>query len=95
AVALGMHAAGMLSLELGLVDEAFVERQRACIASYGLPVTWPEIPIEPTLEAMKHDKKARAGTLKFVVADGVGHVVHRVDVTLEQARRALEALRGR
>jgi len=94
AVALGMHAAGMLALELGLVDAAFVERQRACIASYGLPVTWPDIPVDHTLDAMKHDKKARAGTLKFVVADSVGHVVHRVDVTSEQARRALEALRG-
>lgn len=93
AVALGMHAAGKLSLELGLVDEAFVERQRACIAAYGLPVRWPEIPVDHTLEAMKHDKKARSGTLKFVVADAVGHVAHRVDITAEQARRALEALR--
>ncbi|MBX7254779.1 MAG: 3-dehydroquinate synthase [Candidatus Hydrogenedentes bacterium] len=94
AVALGMHAAGMLSRELGLVDAGFVERQRACIASYGLPVVWSEIPIEQTLEAMKHDKKARSGTLKFVVADSVGHVVHRTDITPDQARRALEALRG-
>lgn len=93
AVALGMHAAGHLALELGLVDRAFVERQRACIAAYGLPVAWPDIPVDATLAAMKHDKKVRAGTMKFVVADRLGHVVQRTDVTEDQARRALEALR--
>ncbi len=90
----GIEAAGILALELGLVDSAFVARQKACIEAYGLPTAWPEIPIDATLEAMKHDKKARAGTLKFVVADRLGRVVHRTDVTEDQARRALEALKG-
>jgi 3-dehydroquinate synthase len=93
AVALGMVCAGALSRELGLVDEAFVERQRACIAAYGLPGVWPEVPVGEVLEAMKHDKKVRSGTLKFVVADRMGHVVHRTDITAEQAARAVAALR--
>jgi len=93
AVALGMHAAGVLSRGLGLVDDGFVETQRACIASFGLPVAWPEMPVDAVLEAMKHDKKVRAGTMKFVVADRLGHVVHRTDVTEAQVRVALEALR--
>ncbi|MCC6489446.1 MAG: 3-dehydroquinate synthase [Candidatus Hydrogenedentes bacterium] len=94
AVALGMHAAGILARNLGLVNDAFVERQRACIASYGLPVSWPQMPIDSVLDAMKHDKKVRAGTMKFVVADEIGHVQQRTDITLEQAREVLEALRG-
>ena len=94
AVALGMHAAGVLARNLGLVDDAFVERQRACIGAYGLPVSWPRMPIDHVMDAMKHDKKVRAGTMKFVVADEIGHVLHRTDVTQEQAREALEALRG-
>ncbi len=94
AIALGMIAAGALARELGLVDAAFEARQRACIAAYGLPVAWPEIPVDGTLDAMRRDKKARAGTMKFVVADRIGHVVHRTDVTEAQARRALEALRA-
>ena len=93
AVALGMHAAGVLARELGLVDAGFVERQRACLAAYGLPVSWPELPVDDTLEAMRRDKKARAGTLKFIVADRMGHVVQRTDVTERQARKALEAVR--
>ncbi|HNY84872.1 MAG TPA: 3-dehydroquinate synthase [Candidatus Hydrogenedentes bacterium] len=92
AVALGMCAAGELGRLLGLVDAAFAERQRACCAAFGLPVRWPEMPLEETLAAMKHDKKARAGTLKFIVPAGMGMVVHRTDIPPELARAALETL---
>lgn len=94
AVALGMCAAGHLARSLGLVDDAFVDRQRKCIRAYGLPETWAEIPVDDTIAAMKHDKKVRAGVLKFVLADRIGHVVHRTDVTENQAREALRSLRG-
>ncbi|NUM55898.1 MAG: 3-dehydroquinate synthase [Candidatus Hydrogenedentes bacterium] len=91
AIAIGMHAAATLARNLGMVDRAFVDRQRACIDAYGLPSAWPSMPINLVLDAMKHDKKVRAGTMKFVVPDRMGHVVHRTDVTLDQARAALEA----
>ncbi len=92
AVALGMQAAGVLARNLGMVDQAFVARQEACLRAYGLPVRWDALPVDETLAAMEHDKKARRGTLKFVVADRIGHVVLRTDVTREQARAALSAL---
>ncbi|MBN2309972.1 MAG: 3-dehydroquinate synthase [Candidatus Hydrogenedentes bacterium] len=92
AVALGMHAAGALARDLDLVGEDFVERQRACLKAYGLPVAWDALPVADTLAAMRRDKKVRAGTMKFVVADRMGHVVHRTDITEAQAQRALEAL---
>lgn len=94
AVAMGMHAAGVLARNLGLVDDAFVDRQRACIEAFGLPVTWPQLPTDETLTAMRHDKKARAGALKFVIADRLGHVIHRTDVSEDHARAALAAVRG-
>lgn len=93
AVALGMHAAGVLARELGLVDDAFVQRQRACLQAFKLPVAWPELPIDETLEAMTHDKKVQRGTMKFIVAQKLGQAAQRTDVTKEQVRRALEALR--
>lgn len=94
AVALGMRAAGALSLELGLVDEAFCARQDACIRAYGLPTSCPDLPVDEVLTAMRRDKKARAGTLKFVAPTRIGEVVHRTDITPEQARRAVESLRS-
>jgi len=92
ALALGMHAAAVLAAELGMVDAAFVKRQRAALVAYGLPVSWPGIPMDKTLAAMKHDKKVQAGTIKFILPDRMGHVVQRTDVTEPQACRALEAL---
>ena len=92
AVALGMVAAGALAEDLGMVDSAFCSRQRACIEAYDLPVSCPDLQIDLVMEAMRHDKKARAGVLKFIVADEMGHVVQRTDVTAEQAERALRAI---
>lgn len=89
AIALGMCAAATLGKSLDLVDAAFVTRQEACIQAYGLPTKWPELPVQETLAAMKHDKKVRAGKMKFIVPDAMGHVVHRTDITEDQAYAAL------
>lgn len=94
AVALGMVAAGTLAFDLGMVDAAFVTRQRACIEAFGLPVQWPDLPVETALEAMRHDKKTEAGKMKFVLPDRMGHVVHRTDIPENMARNALVSLRG-
>ena len=93
AVGLGMHAAGVLAELMGMTDAAFTARQRACLLAYGLPVSWPYIPIEETVAAMRHDKKARSGTLRFVLPDRMGHVVQRTDVPEECVRRALDAIK--
>lgn len=93
AVALGMVAAGELALALGMVDRAFRERQSACLRAYGLPTAWDGLPVEETLMHMRKDKKVRAGTMKFVLPERMGAVVHRTDITEDQARAALERLR--
>lgn len=94
AIAIGMHAAGLLARELDMVDDAFVARQRACIERYGLPTIWPELPIEEVLAAMRKDKKVRAGTMKFILAEEMGRVVQRTDVPEDAVRAALNAVRG-
>ena len=92
AIALGMCAAAELSRALGLVDNAFVDRQRACFEAYGLPTGLRDLPMDATLEAMRHDKKVLDGKMKFVLADRIGHVVHRDDISEAQARAALDTL---
>jgi len=94
AIAIGMCCAAHLGKELGLVDQAFVDRQRACFQRYDLPVLWEELPVEEALAAMKRDKKVRAGTMKFIVPTQMGHVIQRTDVTEAQACAALQAVRG-
>ncbi len=93
AVGLGMHAAGVLAEMLDMVDAAFTARQRECLQAYGLPVSWPEMPVDETIAAMRHDKKAHSGALKFILPDRIGHVVQRTDVPEESVRRALAAIK--
>lgn len=93
AIAVGMACAAALAQSLGLVDASFVQQHNDCIARYGLPIRWAELPVEDTLNAMRRDKKVRDGKLRFIVADRMGHVVQRTDVTDDQARTALDAVR--
>ena len=74
AVGCGMVMAAELSLRLGLVDGAFVERLRRLIERAGLPVIAPRLDVHDNaaryLELMRVDKKADAGEIRFVVIDG-------------------------
>ena len=76
AVGCGMVMAARLSLRLGLVDAAFVQRLTALVARAGLPVRAPVLDTQDNagryLALMRVDKKAEGGEIKFVVVDGSG-----------------------
>lgn len=93
AIALGMCAAAALANALEMVDHAFVLRQNACIAQYGLPTAWPELPVAACMDAMRKDKKVRSGVMKFILADAMGKVSQRTDVPESAVVQALEAVR--
>ncbi|MGY5764460.1 3-dehydroquinate synthase [Brachybacterium sp. DNPG3] len=72
AVAVGMVFAAELSHLAGKLSEEEVDRHRSILTSLGLPTTyrgrqWPKLE-----DAMKRDKKTRAGLLRFVVLDRIG-----------------------
>lgn len=77
AVGCGMVMAAELSLALGLVDRAFVDRLTTLIRSAGLPVVGPALGADRYLELMRVDKKSEAGEIRFVVIDGPGRAVMR------------------
>lgn len=72
AVAEGMRFASRLSMDVAGADAGFVKRQDRLLNALGL------LPIPDALnpsavhEAMRSDKKARSGTVRFVLADGPG-----------------------
>ncbi len=70
AVALGMLAAGELSLALGLWGQADQDRQRRLIAAAGLPLAWPALDPEAVLACLQGDKKVRDGRVRFVLPLG-------------------------
>lgn len=72
AVAEGMRFAAFLSERLIGTDQAFVDAQGSLLDSLGLPpLGWKAAP-EDILAAMKHDKKARGGRVRFVLIRDVG-----------------------
>ena len=94
AVSIGMMGAAAVGSRLGLMEDADVERQRAVLEAYGLPVALEDIDLEVVAEAMKLDKKTAAGSIRWVLLDGIGRAVTRGDVPPAVVDAALRGLRA-
>jgi 3-dehydroquinate synthase len=74
AVAAGMVLAAELSARLGWLDAEDVQRTRALLAGFALPVDPPTaLGTERWLALMAVDKKVQAGQLRLVLLRGIGH----------------------
>jgi len=84
AIAVGMTLEARLAVHLGACDAALLDRQTRLLERTRLPVRLAGLRHPPAPEAiaaaMTHDKKARAGRLRFVLPAGLGHTVVRDDV---------------
>jgi 3-dehydroquinate synthase len=72
AISAGMVAAARLAKLLGLCGKDEVERQRALLESFGLPTRLPFLEPELLIRTLYHDKKTRAGKLRFVLSPAIG-----------------------
>jgi 3-dehydroquinate synthase len=76
AVAAGMVCASRLAERLGMISPDVTERQVRMLEQFGLPTApQPPWPVNALLEAMRRDKKAQAGRLRFVLPKQLGKVV--------------------
>ena len=94
AVAIGMLAAGEISLALDIWSREEQQRQRAVIAAAGLPLRWPAQDPQAVLACLQADKKVRDGRVRFVLPSGLGSVQIRDDVAESAILSALEILSG-
>lgn len=90
AVAIGMRAAGMMAVEIGLLPAADFERQQALIRACGLPETAPGLDIDAVLAAAAGDKKVRGGAIRWVLLERIGRATVRSDVPAALVRSAAE-----
>lgn len=72
AVGCGMVMAAMLSRELGGLDQAAVDRITGLVARAGLPTTPPAWTPQEYLDWIAHDKKSKAGRVRYIVLRGIG-----------------------
>lgn len=92
AIAVGMVGAARLSVELGFCDESVATRVRTSLEAAGLPTSARGLDRAAVLAAMKSDKKARSGALRFVVLSGVGSATVTSDVPRKLLQRVIREL---
>ena len=83
AVAVGMVAACMLSVDLGMMTDADCQRVVRLIGRAGLPTGGMAVDAAAVVDAMAYDKKVADGRVRLVLPDRIGHVVVRDDVPRE------------
>ena len=75
AIAVGMIAAGLIEVELGLSEPGRLDRVRRVLEKLGVPVKLPpNLAEERVSDVMKHDKKAVDQWPRFVLIDRLGRV---------------------
>jgi shikimate kinase / 3-dehydroquinate synthase len=72
AVAWGMEVAGHISVAMGVCRPETVAPQHTLLSDAGLLATRPSIRGAALVEAMRHDKKSRAGELRWVLLTDIG-----------------------
>jgi 3-dehydroquinate synthase len=88
-VAIGMVAAGQLAVKLGLWTTAASQRQDAVIRKAGLPTTLPPgLELDKIVDLLYHDKKVKAGKVRFILPTKIGattmvddvsdHLIHQI-----------------
>ncbi|MEX3959846.1 3-dehydroquinate synthase [Trinickia sp. EG282A] len=92
AVGCGMAMAADLSVRLGHLDDASRKRLLALVSAARLPVRAPALGQERYIELMKGDKKAEAGTIKFILLKRLGEPL--ITSAPEAALRATLAASG-
>jgi 3-dehydroquinate synthase len=75
AVSIGMHVEAILAHEAGLIDSDEVSRIQHLLKTFGLPTEIPAgIDLTVLFKAMKLDKKAVSGNVKFILPEQIGRV---------------------
>ncbi|MCX7886639.1 MAG: 3-dehydroquinate synthase [Verrucomicrobiae bacterium] len=94
AVAVGMCCAARLSVKRAGLREVEARRLQALIAASGLPTRLGKrFSVSALREAMRLDKKARAGRLRFVLLERLGKAVVSDDVTEADIEEVLHVCR--
>lgn len=92
AVAIGMVLALKLSKHLGLIEVSLIERTKALLQAFNLPIQLPQACSTTALiEAMGRDKKKAGDTLRFILLESLGKAVIKDAVSLHDLEFTLKA----
>jgi 3-dehydroquinate synthase len=89
AVAFGMRVAARVALSMDLCSKRLVDTQDELLTEYGLPDRHPRVDPARVLAAIPRDKKARRGTVAWVLPRRLGHAEIGHAVPSPLVRRAV------
>src|SRR5712692_6572277 len=89
AVDWGMMAAALLGHEAGITGANDVSRIVSLVRRMGPLPPWPRVPAKTLIEAMRSDKKARDGSLRFVLTPRIGKAASYDGVPLDAVERVV------
>jgi 3-dehydroquinate synthase len=94
AVAIGMATAAELSVIKGTLTQKDRDAVTGLIRRAGLPVALPkDIGLGDIMDAMEMDKKAKSGSIRFILLHGMGDCRIHADVTRKEIAEALMRIR--
>jgi 3-dehydroquinate synthase len=92
-VAIGMVAAGLIAVEMGLWDRESSDRQLALIEKAGLPTRLPEgMDIDAIVDTLQSDKKVKEGKVRIVLPRQIGTVIVTDQVEADVIRKVLKQM---
>jgi len=91
---IGMMAAAGISVRMGLLEQAVVERQRMVLERFKLPTRAEGLDRERIREAIALDKKVQGKAVRWVLLEGIGRPVVRDDVPPDVVEAALDEVLG-
>ena len=94
AVGAGLVMAADLSARLGDLSDVDVGRVAALVGRAGLPVQGPDLGVDRYLALMSHDKKVKAGRLRFILLKRIGDAWISADTPADLLHQTLAARTG-
>ena len=80
AVSIGMVGAGRLSAHIGQWPKADAARQEQLLEDIGLPTRFTGATVSEIFNAMSRDKKVKAGRIRWVLPDAIGHASFGIEL---------------
>ncbi len=91
AIAIGMHVEAILAHEAGLIGSEEVSRIQHLLKTFGLPTEIPAgIDLAALFGAMKRDKKAVDGDVKFILPEQIGKVKIQGNIPEQAVQQAVK-----
>jgi len=90
AVAIGMMGAAKLSHRLDILSSDAVDRQKAILQRFNLPIDCSGVPLADVVEAMELDKKVRDKSIRWVLLEDIGKTVIRNDIPRTEVLNVLQ-----